>query len=222
MGSSVIGTSTLVPQVQVVNVTRDEQEEEVLEIGILDDDSPDSCLSFEEKKMKREELFDRPIASIAFHAQGEVLVVALGHNVADAIAQAQSGTWKNFYDWYRCLSMVDTSSAEVQVLILSPTRELASQTEKTILALGDYMSIQVHGCIGGKSMGEDIRKLEYGVHVVSRTPELVELVRSQVIYCNFFMLRQDESDEMLSRGFKDQIYDIYRYLPPELQVISRS
>lgn len=32
------------------------------------------------------------------------------------------------------------------------------------------------------------------------------------------MLRQDESDEMLSRGFKDQIYDVYRYLPPELQV----
>ncbi|KAF9626282.1 hypothetical protein IFM89_031952 [Coptis chinensis] len=57
------------------------------------------------------------------------------------------------------------------MLILSPTRELASQTEKTILALGDYMSIQVHGCIGGKSMGEDIRKLEYGVHVVSGTPE---------------------------------------------------
>lgn len=34
-----------------------------------------------------------------------------------------------------------------------------------------------------------------------------------------FYLLQDESDEMLSRGFKDQIYDVYRYLPPELQVI---
>ena len=36
------------------------------------------------------------------------------------------------------------------------------------------------------------------------------------------MLQQDESDEMLSRGFKDQIYDIYRYLPPVLQVLSLS
>lgn len=58
----------------------------------------------------------------------------------------------------------------VQALILSPTRELASQTEKVILAIGDYINIQAHACIGGKSVGEDIRKLEYGVHVVSGTP----------------------------------------------------
>ncbi|GJM87518.1 hypothetical protein PR202_ga03481 [Eleusine coracana subsp. coracana] len=59
----------------------------------------------------------------------------------------------------------------------------------------------VHSCIGGKSIGEDIRRLEHGVHVVSGTPG------------------RDEADEMLSRGFKDQIYDVYRYLPPELQVV---
>lgn len=55
-------------------------------------------------------------------------------------------------------------------MILSPTRELAAQTEKVILAIGDYMNVQAHACIGGKSIGEDIRKLEYGVHVVSGTP----------------------------------------------------
>lgn len=55
-------------------------------------------------------------------------------------------------------------------MILSPTRELASQTEKVILAIGDFINIQAHACIGGKSVGEDIRKLEYGVHVVSGTP----------------------------------------------------
>lgn len=58
----------------------------------------------------------------------------------------------------------------VQALILSPTRELAAQTEKVILAIGDFMNVQAHACIGGKSIGEDIRKLEYGVHVVSGTP----------------------------------------------------
>lgn len=55
-------------------------------------------------------------------------------------------------------------------MILSPTRELAAQTEKVILAIGDHINIQVHACIGGKSVGEDIRKLEHGVHVVSGTP----------------------------------------------------
>ena len=41
---------------------------------------------------------------------------------------------------------------------------------KVILALGDYMSVQCHACIGGTNVGEDIRKLDYGQHVVSGTP----------------------------------------------------
>lgn len=55
-------------------------------------------------------------------------------------------------------------------MILSPTRELAAQTEKVITAIGEFINIQAHACIGGKSVGEDIRKLEHGVHVVSGTP----------------------------------------------------
>jgi ATP-dependent RNA helicase len=39
-----------------------------------------------------------------------------------------------------------------------------------MLMLGDYMKVQVHGCIGGTSISEDIRKLDYGVHIVSGTP----------------------------------------------------
>ena len=41
---------------------------------------------------------------------------------------------------------------------------------QVILALGDYMSVQCHSCIGGTNVGEDIRKLDYGQHVVSGTP----------------------------------------------------
>lgn len=58
----------------------------------------------------------------------------------------------------------------VQALILSPTRELATQTEQTIRAIGNHLNIKAHACIGGKSVGEDIRKLESGVQVVSGTP----------------------------------------------------
>ena len=38
---------------------------------------------------------------------------------------------------------------------------------KVVLALGDYMNVQCHSCIGGTNLGEDIRKLDYGQHVVS-------------------------------------------------------
>ena len=54
--------------------------------------------------------------------------------------------------------------------MLSPTRELALQTEKVVLALGEFMNVQAHACVGGKSIGEDIRKLDHGVHIVSGTP----------------------------------------------------
>ena len=50
---------------------------------------------------------------------------------------------------------------------MSPTRELAVQIQKVVLALGDYMNVQCHACIGGTNLGEDIRKLDYGQHVVS-------------------------------------------------------
>ncbi|XP_021687703.2 eukaryotic initiation factor 4A-III homolog isoform X2 [Hevea brasiliensis] len=139
----------------------------------------------------------------------------------DVIAQAQSGTGKTSMIALTVCQLVDTSSREVQALILSPTRELAAQTEKVILAIGDYINIQAHACIGGKSVGEDIRKLEYGVHVVSGTPGRVcDMIKRRTLRTRAIrLLVLDESDEMLSRGFKDQIYDVYRYLPPELQVV---
>ncbi|RYR62847.1 hypothetical protein Ahy_A04g020595 isoform B [Arachis hypogaea] len=140
----------------------------------------------------------------------------------DVIAQAQSGTGKTSMIALTVCQFVDTSKREVQALILSPTRELASQTEKVILAIGDFINIQAHACIGGKSVGEDIRKLEYGVHVVSGTPGRVcDMIKRRTLRTrDIKMLVLDESDEMLSRGFKDQIYDVYRYLPPDLQVLS--
>jgi len=139
----------------------------------------------------------------------------------DVIAQAQSGTGKTATFSIGILQSIDTATLETQALVLSPTRELALQIQKVCLALGDYMSVQVHCCIGGKSVGEDIRKLEGGVHVVSGTPGRVfdMISRRSLRTRNIKMLVLDEADEMLSKGFKEQIYDVYRYLPPATQVV---
>lgn len=51
-------------------------------------------------------------------------------------------------------------------MILAPTRELAQQIQKVVIALGDFMNAQCHACIGGTNVREDMRKLEAGVHVV--------------------------------------------------------
>ncbi|KAK4373474.1 hypothetical protein RND71_008858 [Anisodus tanguticus] len=158
--------------------------------------------------------FEKPSAI----QQRAVLPIISGR---DVIAQAQSGTGKTSMIALTVCQVVDTKNSEVQALILSPTRELAAQTEKVILAIGDYINIQAHACIGGKSVGEDIRKLEHGVQVVSGTPGRVcDMIKRRTLRTRAIkLLVLDESDEMLSRGFKDQIYDVYRYLPPELQVV---
>ncbi|XP_052867863.1 eukaryotic initiation factor 4A-III isoform X1 [Anopheles cruzii] len=139
----------------------------------------------------------------------------------DVIAQAQSGTGKTATFSISILQSMDTTLRETQVLCLSPTRELAVQIQKVILALGDFMNIQCHACIGGTNLGEDIRKLDYGQHVVSGTPGRVfDMIKRRVLRTRSIkMLVLDEADEMLNKGFKEQIYDVYRYLPPATQVV---
>ncbi|BFZ59919.1 RNA helicase [Saitoella coloradoensis] len=139
----------------------------------------------------------------------------------DIIAQAQSGTGKTATFSISALQVVDTSMRETQALILSPTRELATQTQSVVLALGDYLNISCHAVIGGTSVGEDIRKLDAGQQIVSGTPgRVADMIRRRNLRTrNIKMLILDEADELLNRGFKDQIYDVYRYLPPATQVV---
>lgn len=83
------------------------------------------------------------------------------------------------------------------------------------------MNVSCHACIGGTSLGEDIRKLEHGQQIVSGTPGRVfdMIKRRHLRTRNIKMLVLDEADELLNKGFMDQIYDIYRYLPPQTQVV---
>jgi len=138
----------------------------------------------------------------------------------DTIGQAQSGTGKTATFSIGCLARTDTRKRCTQALILAPTRELAQQIQKVALALGDYMKVKCHACIGGTSVREDIEKLKDGQHVVVGTPgRVLDMVTKKNLRVDdliTFVL--DEADEMLSRGFKDQIYDIFKCLPPDVQV----
>ena len=139
----------------------------------------------------------------------------------DVIAQAQSGTGKTATFSIGILQKIDPNIRDTQALVLAPTRELAQQIQSVLLALGDYLNVQVHACIGGTKVGEDVKKLDYGQHVVAGTPGRVYdmIKRRNLRTKNVKMLVLDEADEMLSRGFKEQIYDIYRHLPPQTQIV---
>ena len=68
------------------------------------------------------------------------------------------------------LQTINHKSSDVQALVLSPTRELAIQSSKVMMAFGDFLNVHCHACIGGKSIGEDIKALNAGCQVVSGTP----------------------------------------------------
>ncbi|RYR42264.1 hypothetical protein Ahy_A08g038731 [Arachis hypogaea] len=137
----------------------------------------------------------------------------------DVIQQAQSGTGKTATFCSGILQQLDYSLVECQALVLAPTRELAQQIEKVMRALGDYLGVKVHTCVGGTLVREDKRILESGVHVVVGTPGRVfDMLRRQYLRPDSIrMFVLDEADEMLSKGFKDQIYDIFQLLPPKIQ-----
>jgi len=178
------------------------------------------CETFDDMELREDLLrgiyaygFEKPSAI----QQRAIVPVVKGH---DTIAQAQSGTGKTATFSVGILQKLDVTGRYCQALVLAPTRELAQQIQKVCLSLGDYMNIQCMACIGGTNVRDDMRKLEDGVHVVVGTPgrvfDMINRRALPVDRMKLFVL--DEADEMLSRGFKDQIYDVFRFMPPSIQV----
>lgn len=158
--------------------------------------------------------FERPSAI----QQRAIMPVITGR---DVIAQAQSGTGKTATFSISILQRIDTTVKKTQALILAPTRELAQQIQKVVIALGDYLNIDCHACVGGTAVREDMAKLAEGPHVVVGTPGRVfDMINRGALKADAVkMFCLDEADEMLSTGFKDSIYDIFQLLPAETQVV---
>jgi translation initiation factor 4A len=140
----------------------------------------------------------------------------------DVIAQAQSGTGKTATFAISLLQQIDPKLQGTQSLVLAPTRELAQQIIKVVMALGDYMDVKAHACIGGTNVRQEHQRLQVDPpQIIVGTPGRVyDMMNRGAIDPNTIrMFVLDEADEMLSRGFKDQIYDIFRLLPGDMQVV---
>jgi len=189
--------------------------------GVIDSNWEEICENFDDMNLKEELL--RGIYAYGFEKPSAIQQRAIVPCIKgmDVIAQAQSGTGKTATFSIAILEKIDTALRETQALILAPTRELAQQIQKVVMSLGDYMGAQCHACIGGTSVKEDMRKLDHGQHIVVGTPGRVfDMISRKVLRtADIKQFVLDEADEMLSRGFKDQIYDVFRHLNQEIQVI---
>jgi translation initiation factor 4A len=140
----------------------------------------------------------------------------------DIIAQAQSGTGKTATFSIGALSRIDLNDKNNQVLILSPTHELTKQTAKVIKSLSTMMTgLRVQTMIGGSSIEGDAEFM-YGAppHIIVGCPGRVyDMIKRRHINSNKLKLVIiDEADEMLSQGFKDQIYNIFQTFNNDIQV----
>ncbi|EOA93721.1 Eukaryotic initiation factor 4A-I [Anas platyrhynchos] len=89
----------------------------------------------------------------------------------DVIAQAQSGTGKTATFAISILQQIELDLKATQALVLAPTRELAQQIQKVVMALGDYMGASCHACIGGTNVRAEVQKLQLEApHIIVGTP----------------------------------------------------
>jgi len=140
----------------------------------------------------------------------------------DIIAQSQSGTGKTGAYLIGALQKMNVEKDETGILILSPTRELALQIHNVIKELSKYMNLHILLCIGGHSVYEDIDFIDkHNPNIVvgccGRILDLLD--RKKLCMNKSQILILDEADELLSDGFKDKIYDIFQFLPENIQVL---
>jgi superfamily II DNA/RNA helicase len=139
----------------------------------------------------------------------------------DVIAQAQSGTGKTGAFTVSTLQCVDETLNEVQGLLLAPTRELAIQIHDVISKIGTFIeNMKCSLFIGGRSMDQDMKELERKPQIVVGTPGRVHdlIRRRKLVTKSVKLLVIDEADEMLSAGFKEQVYHIFQFLGSKVQV----
>lgn len=140
----------------------------------------------------------------------------------DLVALAQTGTGKTGAFGMPVLQQVDANSNNVQVLVLSPTRELAIQIEKDLKAFAKYQKgISTVAVYGGANISTQIRALNRGTQVVIGTPgRMLDLIRrGKLDVTNVRSLILDEADEMLNMGFQDDLDAILHDTPKEKQTL---
>jgi len=129
----------------------------------------------------------------------------------DLVAQAQTGTGKTAAFGLPMLELVDGKKRAIQGLILAPTRELCQQIAKQLFKFTKYSNkVFTEAVYGGAPINDQIERLKRPTHIVVATPgRLIDLLKRKAIsLADVKYVALDEADEMLSMGFKDDMFSI--------------
>lgn len=140
----------------------------------------------------------------------------------DIIGQAQTGTGKTCAFGIPVIENLDPHSRDIQILILSPTRELAMQTAEELQNVAKYKrGVQILPIYGGQSIDRQIMALKKKPQIIIGTPGRVmdHMRRGTLKLQNLRTIVLDEADEMLNMGFREDIDVILEEVPEERQTI---
>lgn len=149
--------------------------------------------------------------------QQKTLPVLLADKVQDLVALASTGTGKTAAFGIPLVEKIDAKSMHPQALVLSPTRELASQVADQLKKIGAAKNINVAVIYGGSSYRTQIMQLKKGAQIVVATPgRLVDLLEQDLLsLTKVKVMILDEADEMLSMGFQESLNFILSATHPE-------
>lgn len=201
-------------------VTKEGEEKDFFDDTDMGSNWDETVENFDELNIKTDLLrgifaygFDKP-SSIQ---QRAILPIIKGR---DVIAQAQSGSGKTGTFVIGSLELIDVTKLEVQALVLAPTRELAQQIYNVYTYIGEFLKIKVLNLIGGTQVRDSKNALENGVHVVVGSPgrvlDMLKKNHLKLAYLKCLIL--DEADDLLSKGFLENMKDIISLIPPECRI----
>ncbi|KAL0229688.1 hypothetical protein PCE1_003256 [Barthelona sp. PCE] len=197
-----------------------DEEEEAVE-NYFESNFDEEVESFEALELE-DDLY-RGIVNHGFEVPSKIQKLAILPIMAglDVIAQAQSGTGKTGTFSIAALANVDPEIPHPQIIIVSPVRELAEQTYGVIKSIGAYMDVEIGLAVGGCSLDETLAEMRKNPKIICCTPgRLFSLIDRRFLNTDHVAtIIVDEADEMLSQGFREQIWAIFHSLPKEIQVV---
>jgi ATP-dependent RNA helicase DeaD len=166
----------------------------------------------------------KAVAQLGFEETSPIQSAAIPLIMAggDVVGQSETGSGKTAAFCIPAIEKVDPASRKTQVLILTPTRELATQVADEVHKLAAFRK-GVHSVpiYGGASYDRQFAELKRGAHIVVGTPGRLtdHINRGTLDLAGIRMLVLDEADRMLDMGFREDIEKILAAAPPDRQTV---
>jgi ATP-dependent RNA helicase DeaD len=186
-----------------------------------DQTTPPAVATFDQFALRPEVLAGVKAAGFTVPSPIQLQAIPVVLAGGDLIAQAQTGTGKTAAFGLPAMHRLDPKAKGVQILVITPTRELAAQVGDELYKLGNLAGARTVAVYGGQSSRRQLEQIDRGGNIVVATPgRLLDHLNSKNLR-NFkpHTVILDEADEMLDMGFMDDINAIFEFLPKDRQTL---